>query len=99
MLRSVLSVLQITVKPGADLAGAFADLEVFEHSRRSGGFRGGRLLRPLADGAPYLVVAQWDGPDDYLRWLDSPVRAAIGKQLERLLDGEAATGRLFEELA
>jgi heme-degrading monooxygenase HmoA len=95
---SVVSVLSISVRDGADLAGAFARLEIFEHSRRSGGFLRGQLLRPVEPGGPYLVVAEWESAEAYRRWLDNPVRAEIGAQLEPLLDGDVVSGELYEEV-
>ena len=38
---TVVSVLRLAARCGADVPTAFAELEIFEHSRRSGGFRGG----------------------------------------------------------
>jgi len=95
---SFLSVLTISVRDGADLAGAFERLEIFEHSRRSGGFRRGQLLRPLEPGGPYLVVAEWESADAYQQWLDNPVRAELGAELEPLLDGDVVSGELYEEV-
>ena len=95
---SVVSVLRLHARDGADLAAAFAKLEIFEHSRQSGGFRRGQLLRPVERGDPYLVVAAWESAEDYQRWLDNPVRAELGAQLEPLLDGDVASGELYEEV-
>jgi heme-degrading monooxygenase HmoA len=95
---SVVSVLSITIRDGADLAGAYARLEIFEHARLSGGFRGGRLLRPVEESKRYLVVAEWDSAEAYQRWLDNPVRAELAQQLEPLLDGDVTSGVLYEEV-
>jgi heme-degrading monooxygenase HmoA len=96
----IVSVLRLHVRAdaGAELARLYDELEVFEHARRSGGFRGGRLLRPLEVGAPFLVVAEWDTAQDYQGWLDSPVRAELGTRLEPLLTDDVAGGELFEEV-
>ena len=96
---SVVSVLRLLPRPGAadELARRFGALEIFDHSRRSGGFLGGRLLRPLEDGA-FVVVAEWETEEDYRRWLDNPVRSELGAQLEALLDAEVAHGQLYEEV-
>jgi heme-degrading monooxygenase HmoA len=94
---TIVSVLRLPARAGADLAAAFAELEIFEHSRRSGGFLGGRLLRSLeVDG--YLVVAEWEDAEAYQGWLDNPVRAELGAQLEPLLTEDVAPGELFEEV-
>lgn len=97
---TVVSILRLNVREGAgeELARKFAELEVFEHSRRSGGFRGGRLLRPLEGDGPYTVVAEWDNEESYQRWLDNPVRAELGEQLEPLIADEVASGELYQEV-
>lgn len=95
----VVSVLSLTARPGAedDLVRAFAEQEIFEHSRRSGGFVTGRLLRPLMPGDPFLVIAEWDA-GSYQRWLDNPVRDELSAALEPLLAAEhVATGKLYED--
>jgi heme-degrading monooxygenase HmoA len=95
----VVSVLSIAVRPGSedDLVRAFAEQEVFEHSRRSGGFVSGRLLRPQAAGDPFLVIAEWDGPASYQGWLDNPVRAELSAAIAPLLAEQVVPGRLYEE--
>ena len=94
---TIVSVLRLPARAGTDLAAAFAKLEIFEHSRRSGGFLGGRLLRSLeVDG--YLVVAEWEDAEAYQSWLDNPMRSELGEQLEPLLTDDVASGELFEEV-
>ena len=96
---SVVSVLTLPVRVGAEEAieSAYEELGIFELSRESGGFLGGRLLRPLGAGEPFLVVAEWEGPEDYQRWLDNPVRAALNERIARYLSGGVAAGALYEE--
>jgi heme-degrading monooxygenase HmoA len=94
------SVLELPVRRGSEkeLVRLFAQLQIFERSRDSGGFLGGRLLRPLTAGDPFVVVADWESADAYQRWLDNPVRAELGEELEAVLAGdEVAAGRLYEE--
>jgi heme-degrading monooxygenase HmoA len=95
----VVSVLSLAARPGAedDLVRAFAKQEVFEHSRRSGGFVTGRLLRPLTPGDPFLVIAEWDESSSYRRWLDNPVRHELSAALEPLLAEQVEPGKLYEE--
>jgi heme-degrading monooxygenase HmoA len=95
----VVSVLALAVRPGAedDLVRAFAEQDVFGHSHRSGGFVGGRLLRPLAPGEPFLVIAEWDGPESYQGWLDNPIRGQLSAAVEPLLGGHVVPGKLYEE--
>jgi heme-degrading monooxygenase HmoA len=96
---NVVSVLRLSTRPGAadELARRFGALKIFEHSRQSGGFLGGRLLRQLDDDA-FVVVAEWETEADYQRWLDNPVRAELGEELEPLLDANVASGQLYEEV-
>jgi heme-degrading monooxygenase HmoA len=96
---TVVSVLSVPVRAGAedDLVRAFDELGIFAKARRSGGFRGGRLLRPLEAGGPFLVVAEWDDADSYRGWLDNPVRERLSARLEPLLAGQVAAGSLFED--
>jgi heme-degrading monooxygenase HmoA len=96
---TVLSLLRLPVRPGAEgeLVHAFDELEIFERSRESGGFVGGRLFRPVSGAPGVLVLAEWDGPADYRGWLDNPVREELGRQLGPLLEGDVEAGELFEE--
>jgi heme-degrading monooxygenase HmoA len=97
---SVVSVLRIPVRGGAadELAQAFAELDVFGHSARSGGFLGGRFLRPLEPGGPVVVIAEWESAASYEGWLRNPVRDELRARLEPLLAGEVAAGELYEEV-
>jgi heme-degrading monooxygenase HmoA len=98
---TVISVLRIPVRAGAadELAALFAELDVFGHSQRSGGFLGGRFLRPLGEGAPVVVLAEWETAEDYQGWLDNPVREELRGRLAPLLAGEVAAGELYEEVS
>jgi heme-degrading monooxygenase HmoA len=95
---TVVSVLRLSVRPGREdeLVRAFDELEIFERSRESGGFLGGRILRPLG-GGPLLVVAEWESAGDYQGWLDNPAREELGGRLEPLLADEVHAGELYEE--
>ena len=70
---------------------------VNDPARTSRGFGGARLLRPVAPGEPYLVVADWDDAAAYQGWLDNPVRAELARQLEPLIDGPLEGG-VYEEV-
>jgi heme-degrading monooxygenase HmoA len=96
---TVVSILALPVRAGAEeeLVGLFSELEVFERSRESGGFLGGRLLRPL-DGAGIVVVAEWETAEAYRGWLDNPVRAELGERLQELMTDEVTHGKLYEEV-
>ena len=86
------SILRFPVRAGAEdlFTQTFKDLEVFDHASKIGGFRGGRVFRPLADGEPFVVMAEWDRPDAYEAWLQAPVRDALTRAIEPLLAGEMA---------
>ena len=96
---SVVSVLYLPVREGAedDVARVYVEAEIFELSRQSGGFRSGRLLRPLRAGEPMLVIAEWDDDADYQRWLDNPVRATLGELITPHLSGEVVAGTLYRD--
>jgi heme-degrading monooxygenase HmoA len=95
---TVVSVLRLRVRPGkeTELVSAFAELRIFERSRESGGFLGGRLLCPIG-GGPFLVIAEWETASDYQGWLDNPAREEIGGRLEHLVDEDVQAGELYEE--
>lgn len=97
---SVVSVLPIAVRPGREdeLVRAFRELQVFEHARGAGGFLGGRLLRPLAAGDPFLVVAEWESEGAYRGWLESPLRRELASRIEPLLLTSVQQGGLYLEL-
>jgi heme-degrading monooxygenase HmoA len=97
---TIVSALRLPVRPeaAAEFAARFQELDVFERSAESGGFLGGRLLRPLVEGAPFLVIAEWEHAGAYQAWLDNPVRAELSEQIDPLLTGEVVPGELFEEV-
>ena len=96
----VVSVLSIAVRPGAedDLVRSFEEQDVFGHSRRSGGFLGGRLLRPLEPGDPVVVIAEWESAESYEGWLDNPIRGELSAAIAPLLAEHVVPGRLYEEV-
>lgn len=93
----VVSVLQLTAREGAadELVRRFAELEIFERARESGGLIGARLLRRHG-GSDFAVIADWESRADYQAWLDNPARAETGAQLEPLLAGDVVAGELYE---
>jgi len=95
---TVVSVLRLPVLSGSEeaLVRAFAELEIFRHSQESGGFLGGRLLRPHS-GAAFLVIAEWESDRAYRGWLQNPVREELGAHIEPLLDGDIQAGELYED--
>jgi heme-degrading monooxygenase HmoA len=95
---TVVSVLRLPVRPGSEeaLVRAFTELEIFRLSEESGGFLGGRLLRPQG-GGPFLVIAEWESDRAYRGWLDNPVREELGAHIEPLLASEVQAGELYED--
>ena len=98
---TVVSVLRLPVRPGRveELARAFDELDIFGQAKRSGGFLGARFLRPLAEGGPVVVIAEWETPESYQGWLDNPARNVLNAQLAPLLADEVAAGELYEEVS
>jgi heme-degrading monooxygenase HmoA len=89
------SVLRIPVQPGREdeFVATFARLRIFALSDESGGFRGARLLRPVSEGdTTFVVVARWDSPAAYQRWLDDPLRESLRAELEPLTAGAMSGG-------
>lgn len=76
MIRSI---IRLQVVPGQERAfeGQFRQRGVLKRAREAARMRTGELLRPLADGGPYVVVATWDSAEDYQAWVNSPVRAEL----------------------
>ena len=99
--RPVVSVLTLRVRAGSEpaLVRSYEELEIFRHAQESGGFRSGRLLEPFGPDEPMLVIAEWDDVESYERWLASPVRERLGRELEPLLAGEPAAGSIYREAA
>jgi heme-degrading monooxygenase HmoA len=97
----VVSVLELDVLPGSEqaVARAYDELEIFERSRESGGFRTGRLLEASEPGRPMLVIAEWDDAESYQRWLSNPVREELGDHLEPMLSGDSTVIGVFYERA
>jgi heme-degrading monooxygenase HmoA len=94
---TVVSVLSLPVRTGAEraIARAYEETRVFELSSASGGFLGGRLLRPERLGEPFLVVAEWETPADYERWLGSSARAGLAGHLAPHLSGDMPAGSIY----
>jgi heme-degrading monooxygenase HmoA len=97
----VVSVLTLHVRAGSEpaLVRSYEELEIFRQAQESGGFRSGRLLEPSGPDEPMLVIAEWDDSESYERWLASPVRERLGRELEPLLADEPAAGRIYREAA
>ena len=99
MIRSVLSLCAAGGDTGA-LETFYRDQQILERAREFPGCRDAVLLRAIDGGSvTHLVIADWDGVEDYQRWVQDPWRAAVSRQLADLLDtepGELVVGGLFE---
>ena len=93
MIRSI---LHLDVQSGREdeFERAFATLDVLGRAAVAAHLRTGELLRSL-DGGGYVVVATWDGPDDYRAWQDSPARAEMVNALEHFVE-PGRGGDLYE---
>jgi antibiotic biosynthesis monooxygenase (ABM) superfamily enzyme len=99
VIRSVLSLRAAGGDTGA-LEAFYAEQQILERARVFPGCRDAVLLRAI-DGASvtHLVIADWDGAEDYQRWVQDPWRAAVSRQLAGLLDTESdelVVGGVFE---
>jgi heme-degrading monooxygenase HmoA len=86
--RITRSILRLRAKRDRrdELVALFERLGVFAAASEQPGFLGAELQLPLDDDDEVLVTAKWTSPEAYNGWLESGVRAAIGEQLEPLLD-------------
>lgn len=94
MIRSI---IRLRVTPGREreFEESFRERRVLERAKEAARLRTGELLRPLAPGTPYVVVATWGSPADYHAWVDSPVRAELAALPPRLSD-PVAPADLYE---
>jgi antibiotic biosynthesis monooxygenase (ABM) superfamily enzyme len=99
VIRSVLS-LRAAGGDTAALESYYADQQILERAREFPGCRDAVLLRAIDGGAvTHLVTADWDGPEDYQRWVQDPWRVAVSRRLADLLDTESdelVVGGVFE---
>lgn len=88
MIRSVLT-LRAATGQGRALEEFYDEKGVLTRARQFTGCRDAVLMRSISGTcATHLVIADWDGPADYQRWIDDPWRAAVSRQLATLLDTE-----------
>ena len=99
MIRSVLSLRAAGGDTGA-LEAFYTEQRILERARGFPGCRDAVLLRAIDGGSvTHLVIADWDGAEDYRRWVQDPWRAAVSRQLADLLDTESdelVVGGVFE---
>ena len=89
MIRSV---LRLHAAPGRadEVAQFYAEQAILDRARAFAGCQDAVLLRSTGDDSVYLVIADWDAPSDYQRWVDDPWRADVSRRLADLLDTERA---------
>ena len=56
------------------------------------GFVSNQVLRPLTEGAPYIVLTQWESMEHFRAWVDSPAFKQ-GHARSGSLPADAFTGR------
>lgn len=105
----ITSVLALSARPGCgdELEAFYADRRVLARALEKPGCRGARLLRTRAaaehgSGPTHLVVAEWDGPDDYAGWVADPWRASLTHELSQLLETDleiTAAADLYDTVA
>lgn len=99
MVRSVLF-LRAAQGRAAEVEEYYAEQRILARARAFPGCREAVLLRaPAGSSATHLVTADWDGPEDYQRWVHDPWRVAVSQRLADLLDtapGELVVGGVFE---
>jgi heme-degrading monooxygenase HmoA len=99
VIRSVLSLRAADGDTGA-VEAFYAEQQIISRALEFPGCRDAVLLRAIDGGSvTHLVMADWDAPEDYQRWVQDPWRAAVSRQLADLLDTESAelvVGGVFE---
>lgn len=99
MIRSVLS-LRAAAGKAEELEAFYAQQGILDRASAFAGCRETVLLRATGPSpVTHLVIADWDSPADYDRWVNDPWRAAVSQQLATLLDSEAdepVVGAVFE---
>ncbi len=93
----VRSVLVLRAAPGRrdEVVALFERLRVLELASEVPGFCHAELARGVDDADELLVTAAWESPEAYARWLESPMRELVGRELEPLLAAEPAP-RVYE---
>ncbi|GAA5045207.1 heme-degrading monooxygenase HmoA [Thermocatellispora tengchongensis] len=91
MIRSVLQLRPLPGKDG-DVEEFFSRHRVLERATSLPGCLDASLHRPVQAGAPYVVIATWEGEADYQQWLDDPWRRSVTAELGALLDGGPGEG-------
>ncbi|MGI5519963.1 antibiotic biosynthesis monooxygenase family protein [Micromonospora sp. CA-259024] len=84
MLRTV---LEMTVRPGAEDAFRAAWLETARRAARLPGSVAQTLLRDPDRPADHVIMADWSGPDALDAFQRSPERAELSARLEQFRDG------------
>ncbi len=74
----------------------FREEHVLEQSRDSGGLVEATVNIPMSRSGPMLVIAVWQTPADYDRWLSNPARAAFTPRLAALVEGAPGNGATYE---
>ena len=76
MIRTIIK-LKVASGREREFEDTFRTRGVLALARDVARLRTGELLRPLRAGDPYVVIATWDSPEDYARWVNSPLRGQV----------------------
>jgi heme-degrading monooxygenase HmoA len=89
--------LLFSILPGRrdEFVAGFRRLGVLRRASLQPGFRRAQLHVPVDGSDEALVTADWDSPEAYQGWLDTPVRAEIQAELGPLLAADPVP-RVFE---
>lgn len=83
----------LRIKPGMEEEFIARWQKEIDALKRQKGFRSRELIR-VADGdGMFVVLSEWDSPEDYKAWLESRTRAKIyGDDLSPLFSAPPITG-------
>lgn len=81
------------VKPGEEEAFVERWKEALDDLKAHKGFRSRELIRVIDGTGTFVVLSEWDSPDDYFAWRNSLDRAHIyGDQLSPHFSAPPITG-------
>ncbi len=67
----------LRIKPGEEASFEAAWREAFDELKAHKGFRARELIRVIDGAGSYVVLSEWDSPEDYFAWRNSLDRAHI----------------------
>jgi len=67
----------LRIKPGEEEQFERSWKEAAEDLRQQKGFRSRELIKVLDGAGSYVVLSEWDSPEDYFAWRNSLARARV----------------------